>query len=169
MAAAIENQCRLLDKKFYPVVDSVLESAILLCVDPDVDPELQLQSLLVFRIRNEFESLAYFERRLVFQAFVDAARKLEHADDPIPGNINELVRLIQFKDQKILDYINTFESRLLDNYPPIREMADCFRHLFEVEKKKLYELISKIANFTASATTILHSSPQNKPGYDNGN
>lgn len=168
MAAAIENQCRLLDKEFYPVVDSVLESAILLCVDPDVDPDLQLQSLLVFRIRNEFESLAYFERKLVFQAFVNAARKLEHAAN-IPGNITELVRLIQFKDQKILEYINTFESSLLENYPPIREMADCFRHLFEVEKKKLYELISKIASFAGSATTILHSSPENKPGYDNGN
>lgn len=152
-AAEIEIQCNLLDKQLYPAADSALESAILFCVDPDTDSEVQHLSYLLFRIRNEFESLIHFERKLVFKALINTAKMIEKGLAHISVNVDELSHLIKNKDRKIIEYIHDLEHTSLAYCEPVKALVLHFEDLFESKKSELYRIMESISASAASLNT----------------
>ncbi len=117
MSVSIEKQCQLLDRQLYPAVDEAIDAALMNCSDQDSDPELQEHLFTVLRIRNEFESLSNFERKLVFNTLIRAGKNNPAKNVGPTANIIELIRLIRYKDHKIEGYIQSLEPVSRGKYP----------------------------------------------------
>ncbi len=144
MSVAIEKQCNLLDRELYPAVDEAIETALMNCSDQDSDPELQEHLFTVLRIRNEFESLSNFERKLVFNALIRAGQNNPTEKAAHPANIIELIRLIRYKDHKIEGYLSSLQPVSKGKYSCLKNLYELLSRLFTIEKIKLYDLVNQI-------------------------
>lgn len=144
MSVSIEKQCQLLDRQLYPAVDEAIDAALMNCSDQDSDPELQEHLFTVLRIRNEFESLSNFERKLVFNTLIRAGKTNPAKNVGPTANIIELIRLIRYKDHKIEGYIQSLEPVSRGKYPCLQKLYDLLSRLFTIEKTKLYDLVDQI-------------------------
>lgn len=144
MSVSIEKQCQLLDRQLYPAVDEAIDAALMNCSDQDSDPELQEHLFTVLRIRNEFESLSNFERKLVFNTLIETGKNNPAKNVGPTANIIELIRLIRYKDHKIEGYIQSLEPVSRGKYPCLQKLYDLLSRLFTIEKTKLYDLVDQI-------------------------
>lgn len=144
MSVSIEKQCQLLDRQLYPAVDEAIDAALMNCSDQDSDPEFQEHLFTVLRIRNEFESLSNFERKLVFNTLIRAGKNNPAKNVGPTANIIELIRLIRYKDHKIEGYIQSLEPVSRGKYPCLQKLYDLLSRLFTIEKTKLYDLVDQI-------------------------
>lgn len=144
MSVSIEKQCQLLDRQLYPAVDEAIDAALMNCSDQDSDPELQEHLFTVLRIRNEFESLSNFERKLVFNTLIKAGKNNPAKNAGPTANIIELIRLIRYKDHKIEGYIQSLEPVSRGKYPCLQKLYDLLSRLFTIEKTKLCDLVDQI-------------------------
>lgn len=144
MSVSIEKQCQLLDRQLYPAVDEAIDAALMNCSDQDSDPEFQEHLFTVLRIRNEFESLSNFERKLVFNTLIKAGKNNPAKNAGPTANIIELIRLIRYKDHKIEGYIQSLEPVSRGKYPCLQKLYDLLSRLFTIEKTKLYDLVDQI-------------------------
>ncbi|MCO6460134.1 MAG: hypothetical protein J5I59_01920 [Saprospiraceae bacterium] len=153
ISADIERQCDVLDREVYPAVQSILDSAVLYCCDEEHDMDIRSQSLAVLRIRNEFESLTLLERKLVFRAVKQAGKKKSGFLQGSNTNLGELLRLMKNKDLKIKFYLNLINSGCPKQTSILDELKSSFDQLFDIEKQKLYDLITRLLPFSTPLVT----------------
>ncbi len=101
----------------------------------------------VQELEREFNSLAYYEKKLVFPALMDKIN--DEQKTPVNQNPEEILRLVSLKEQRIYllaDYTkNLSETTDINKKHPIFELINLFDGAFKNVKDKWQVFLKKLS------------------------
>ncbi len=101
----------------------------------------------VQELEREFNSLAYYEKKLVFPALMDKIN--DEQKTPVNQNPEEILRLVSLKEQRIYllaDYTkNLSETTDINEKHPIFELINLFDGAFKNVKDKWQVFLKKLS------------------------
>lgn len=144
----LEIKCQELDREIYPRISSALDDIILFCLELTGEQQVAELSNIIFRLRNEFESLIFFERKLVFTALLESLKRQEENSAFTAVNISELMRLISIKQERITTMIEILDVPQWIKYPEVYALLCDFKCRFIPLRAELYKSVIPFDTFS---------------------